>query len=157
MATMNIVFSAIPAVLYLVAGLPATSGGMTIGTLVAFTGLQATLFRPLMSLLDVGITVTSSLALFSRIFEYLDLTVEIDDPERPVHVDRERVAGAVRFENVDFRYDGAHRLALDDVTLDVPAGAQIALVGETGSGKTTLAVSSRGCTIRHRGASRSMV
>jgi ATP-binding cassette subfamily B protein len=138
MATMNIVFSAIPAVLYLVAGLPATSGGMTIGTLVAFTGLQATLFRPLMSLLDVGITVTSSLALFSRIFEYLDLTVEIDDPERPVHVDRERVAGAVRFENVDFRYDGAHRLALDDVTLDVPAGAQIALVGETGSGKTTL-------------------
>ncbi|MFD6860107.1 ABC transporter ATP-binding protein [Rhodococcus sp. NPDC060090] len=138
MATMNIVFSAIPAVLYLVAGLPATSGGMTIGTLVAFTGLQATLFRPLMSLLDVGITVTSSLALFSRIFEYLDLTVEIDGPERPVHVDRERVAGAVRFENVDFRYDGAHRLALDDVTLDVPAGAQIALVGETGSGKTTL-------------------
>ncbi|MFD6895495.1 ABC transporter ATP-binding protein [Rhodococcus sp. NPDC060086] len=138
MATMNIVFSAIPAVLYLVAGLPATSGGMTIGTLVAFTGLQATLFRPLMSLLDVGITVTSSLALFSRIFEYLDLTVEIDDPEKPVHVDRERVAGAVRFENVDFRYDGAHRLALDDITLDVPAGAQVALVGETGSGKTTL-------------------
>jgi ATP-binding cassette subfamily B protein len=138
MATMNIVFSAIPAVLYLVAGLPATSGGMTIGTLVAFTGLQATLFRPLMSLLDVGISVTSSLALFSRIFEYLDLTVEIDDPEKPVHVDREQVAGAVRFENVDFRYDGAHRLALDDITLDVPAGTQVALVGETGSGKTTL-------------------
>ncbi|MEE2059080.1 ABC transporter ATP-binding protein [Rhodococcus artemisiae] len=138
MATMNIVFSAIPAVLYLVAGLPATSGGMTIGTLVAFTGLQATLFRPLMSLLDVGISITSSLALFSRIFEYLDLAVEIGDPEKPVRIDRDRVSGAVRFENVDFRYDDAHRLALDDITLDVPAGSQVALVGETGSGKTTL-------------------
>ncbi|MGX6510737.1 ABC transporter ATP-binding protein [Rhodococcus sp. SJ-2] len=136
MATMNIVFSALPAVLYLVAGLPATSGGMTIGTLVAFTGLQAALFRPLMSLLDVGISIVSSLALFSRIFEYLDLAVEIDDPEKPVRLDRP--TGSVRFENVDFRYDGAHRLALDGISLDVPAGSQVALVGETGSGKTTL-------------------
>ncbi|MGN5238446.1 ABC transporter ATP-binding protein [Rhodococcus sp. SJ-3] len=136
MATMNIVFSALPAMLYLVAGLPATSGGMTIGTLVAFTGLQAALFRPLMSLLDVGISIVSSLALFSRIFEYLDLAVEIDDPEKPVRLDRP--TGSVRFENVDFRYDGAHRLALDGISLDVPAGSQVALVGETGSGKTTL-------------------
>jgi len=137
MATMNIVFSAIPAALYLVAGLPATSGGMTIGTLVAFTGLQAALFRPLMSLLDVGVTVTGSLALFSRIFEYLDLDVEIDEPASPVHVDRDRVAGTVRFEDVTFCYEGAHRPALDHVDLEVPAGSQVALVGETGSGKTT--------------------
>ena len=136
MATMNIVFSALPAVLYLVAGLPATSGGMTIGTLVAFTGLQAALFRPLMSLLDVGISIVSSLALFSRIFEYLDLAVEIYDPDKPVRLDRP--TGSVRFENVDVRYDGAHRLALDGISLDVPAGSQVALVGETGSGKTTL-------------------
>ncbi|MFX1756551.1 ABC transporter ATP-binding protein [Rhodococcus sp. As11] len=133
MATMNIVFAAIPAVLYLVAGLPATSGGMTIGTLVAFTGLQGALFRPLMGLLDVGVSVTSSLALFSRIFEYLDLPVDIDDPHDPA-----AVAGHVRFENVSFRYEGAHRDALDRIDLDVPAGAQVALVGETGSGKTTL-------------------
>lgn len=138
MATMNIVFAAIPAVLYLVAGLPATSGGMTIGTLVAFTGLQGALFRPLMGLLDVGVSVTSSLALFSRIFDYLDLDVEIDEPQRPVPVDHDRVAGAVRIENVTFRYDGAHRNALDGIDLDIPAGHQIALVGETGSGKTTL-------------------
>ena len=138
MATMNIVFAAIPAVLYLVAGLPATSGGMTIGTLVAFTGLQGALFRPLMSLLDVGVSVTSSLALFSRIFEYLDLPVDIDDPRDPVPVDPATVAGRVRFENVSFRYEGAHRNALDGIDLDVPAGAQVALVGETGSGKTTL-------------------
>ena len=138
MATMNIVFAAIPAVLYLVAGLPATSDGMTIGTLVAFTGLQGALFRPLMSLLDVGVSVTSSLALFSRIFEYLDLPVDIDDPRDPVPVDPATVAGRVRFENVSFRYEGAHRNALDSIDLDVPAAAQVALVGETGSGKTTL-------------------
>ncbi|WP_430330925.1 ABC transporter ATP-binding protein [Rhodococcus sp. ACT016] len=139
MATMSIIFSAIPALLYLAAGLPATSGGMTIGTLVAFTGLQTTLFRPLMGLLDVGVSVTSSLALFSRIFEYLDLPVEIDDPERPVPMPREKVSGAVEFERVGFRYDGADRDALTGVAIDVPAGASLALVGETGSGKTTLA------------------
>lgn len=138
MATMNIVFAAIPAMLYLVAGLPATSGGMTIGTLVAFTGLQGALFRPLMSLLDVGVSVTSSLALFSRIFEYLDLHVDIDDPHDPASVDPENAAGRVRFENVRFRYDGAHRDALAGIDLDIAAGAQVALVGETGSGKTTL-------------------
>lgn len=139
MATMSIIFSAIPALLYLAAGLPATSGGMTIGTLVAFTGLQTTLFRPLMGLLDVGVSVTSSLALFSRIFQYLDLPVEIDDPERPTPMPRERVDGAVRFEDVGFRYENADRNALADVTLEVPAGSSLALVGETGSGKTTLA------------------
>ncbi|WP_336386288.1 ABC transporter ATP-binding protein [Prescottella equi] len=139
MATMSIIFSAIPALLYLAAGLPATSGGMTIGTLVAFTGLQTTLFRPLMGLLDVGVSVTSSLALFSRIFQYLDLPVEIDDPERPTSMPRERVDGAVRFEDVGFRHENADRNALADVTLEVPAGSSLALVGETGSGKTTLA------------------
>ncbi|MFC9789318.1 ABC transporter ATP-binding protein [Rhodococcus sp. NPDC127528] len=139
MATMSIVFAAIPALLYLAAGLPATSGGMTIGTLVAFTGLQGALFRPLMGLLDVGVSVTSSLALFSRIFEYLDLPVEIDDPRHPVPMPRATVAGAVRFEGVGFRYENADRNALVGVTIDVPAGSSLALVGETGSGKTTLA------------------
>ena len=57
---------------------------MTIGTLVAFTTLQAGLFRPLMGLLNVGVSLTSSLALFARIFEYLDLPVEVDDPAHPV-------------------------------------------------------------------------
>nr|WP_309473094.1 ABC transporter ATP-binding protein [Rhodococcus sp. AG1013] len=139
MATMSIIFSAIPALLYLAAGLPATSGGMTIGTLVAFTGLQTTLFRPLMGLLDVGVSVTSSLALFSRIFQYLDLPVEIDDPARPVPMPREKVDGGVRFEDVGFRYENADRDALAGIAIDVPAGSSLALVGETGSGKTTLA------------------
>jgi ATP-binding cassette subfamily B protein len=135
MATMNVVFAAVPAVLYLAAGLPATSGGMTIGTLVAFVALQSALFRPLMGLLGVQADVTASLALFSRIFEYQDLPVEIDDPTDPVRLDR--VRGEVRFDHVDFGYDDAP--VLHDIELTVPAGGSLALVGETGSGKTTLA------------------
>ena len=137
MATMSIVFAGIPALIYLAAGLPATSGGMTIGTLVAFTTLQGALFRPLMGLLDVGVALTASMALFSRVFEYLDLPVDIDDPAHPVPLDD--VRGEVRFEHVGFRYDDSPRAALDDVDLRVPAGATLALVGETGSGKSTLA------------------
>ncbi|GAA4720757.1 ABC transporter ATP-binding protein [Nocardioides conyzicola] len=135
MATMNIVFAAVPATLYLAAGLPATSGGMTIGTLVAFVALQGALFRPLMGLLGVQADVTASLALFSRIFEYQDLPVEIDDPADPVRLGR--VHGEVRFDHVGFGYGDAP--VLHDIHLTVPAGGSLALVGETGSGKTTLA------------------
>src|SRR3954467_10665295 len=84
MASMSVIFAAIPAVIYLSAGLPMTSGTLSIGTLVAFTALQAGLFRPLMGLLSVGVSITSSLALFARIFEYLDLPVEVDEPADPV-------------------------------------------------------------------------
>ena len=139
MATMNIVFAAIPALIYLAAGLPVTSGGMTIGTLVAFTALQAAIFRPLMGLLDVGVQLTASMALFSRVFEYLDLVVEIADPAHPVPLDPTSTRGEVRVEGVGFTYPGAVRPALDDVDLVVPAGTSLALVGRTGSGKTTLA------------------
>src|SRR4051794_28192408 len=139
MGTMSIVFAAIPALIYLAAGLPVTSGGMTIGTLVAFTTLQGGLFRPLMQLLDVGVSVTSSMALFSRVFEYLDLQVDIADPPSPVALDPAHVRGEVRFQHVGFTYPDAARAALTDVDLTVPAGTTLALVGETGSGKSTLA------------------
>jgi len=139
MATMSVVFAGIPALIYLAAGLPATSGGMTIGTLVAFTTLQAALFRPLMQLLDIGVSLTASMALFSRVFEYLDLPVDIDDPARPVDLDPATVRGEVRFEHVGFRYPDGARPALAGVDVTVPAGSTLALVGETGSGKSTLA------------------
>ena len=137
MATMTVVFAAIPAAIYLVAGLPATSGGMTIGTLVAFTALQATLFRPLMGLLNVGVDVTASLALFSRIFEYQDLPIEIDDPADPAELTH--VRGDVTLQHVSFAYDAASGSVLTDIDLHVPAGSSLALVGATGSGKSTLA------------------
>ncbi|GAB3588134.1 ABC transporter ATP-binding protein [Calidifontibacter terrae] len=139
MGTMAVIFAAIPALIYLAAGLPATGNGMTIGTLVAFTGLQSALFRPLMGVLNVGIQLTTSKALFSRIFEYLDLPVAISDPTHPSQIIPATAIGEVRFDGVTLRYPGADRNALTDVDLRLPAGATVAVVGSTGSGKSTLA------------------
>ncbi|WP_433218120.1 ABC transporter ATP-binding protein [Dactylosporangium sp. CS-047395] len=137
MASMSIIFAAIPAVIYLSAGLPMTAGSLSIGTLVAFTSLQAGLFRPLMGLLGVGVQLTSSLALFARIFEYLDLPVEVAEPAHPKQL--RDVRGHLRFEDVTFTYPGSDAAAVAGVSLDVPAGTSLALVGETGSGKSTIA------------------
>ncbi|KAD4059854.1 ATP-binding cassette domain-containing protein [Arthrobacter yangruifuii] len=138
MATMQIVFAAIPAVIYLAAGFPATSGGMTIGTLVAFTGLQAGIFRPVMGLLNIGVQWVTALAFFSRIFEYLDLEPEIRPAANPVRLDPAAVRGDVRFENVHFAYDDGTEV-LHGIDLALPAGTATAVVGPTGSGKSTLA------------------
>jgi ATP-binding cassette, subfamily B, bacterial len=139
MASLSVIFAAIPAIIYLAAGLPVTAGAMTIGTLIAFTTLQNGLFRPLTGLLNTSVSVISSLALFARIFDYLDLPVDVDDPARPVDIDPARIMGHVRLTGVSFTYPGADRPAVTGVDLDVPAGSTLALVGETGSGKTTLA------------------
>ena len=139
MASLTIVFAAVPAVIYLCAGLPVTSNHMTIGTLIAFTTLQGGLFRPLTGLLNTGVSVLSSLALFARVFEYLDLPVDIDDPIDPVQVDPALIAGDVRFDGVDFSYPDSDATTLSGIDLHVPAGTTLAIVGPTGSGKSTLA------------------
>src|SRR5487761_283802 len=138
-STIQIVMSAMPAVIYWVTGLTGHGDHMaiSIGTLVAFTTLQQALFRPAVQLLSVGVDIQSSLELFGRIFEYLDLPVDIDEPASPVAV--AQVRGEVRLSDVSFGYGpaGTGRPTLSGIDVTVPAGHSLAIVGETGSGKTT--------------------
>ncbi|MFR9797872.1 ABC transporter ATP-binding protein [Streptomyces sp. MS06] len=138
MAVITIVMAAMPAVIYWTAGMALRMGGpdVSIGTIVAFVSLQQGLFRPTVSLLSTGVQIQTSLALFQRIFEYLDLPIDITERERPVHLDQ--IKGEVRFEGVSFRYDGKGGPVLDGVDLTVPAGSSLAVVGPTGAGKSTL-------------------
>lgn len=138
MAVIGIVMSAMPAIIYWTAGIALQAGGpdISIGTIVAFVSLQQGLFRPAVSLLATGVQIQTSLALFQRIFEYLDLPIDITERENPVHLDR--VKGEVRLEGVEFRYDGKGGPILDGIDIDVPAGSSLALVGSTGAGKSTL-------------------
>jgi ATP-binding cassette subfamily B protein len=128
-------FAVMPALVYLFAGL--APGAASIGTIVAFTTLQTRLFWPIQSLLGVAVDIQSSGALFERVFEYLDLPVDLEEGDRePV-----TVRGELRFDDVSFRYDaedGEREWTLHDVDLTVAPGTTLALVGETGSGKTTL-------------------
>jgi ATP-binding cassette, subfamily B, bacterial len=136
MATIQTTFAVMPAATYWFGGLALAHGShaVSVPTLVSFTTLQARLFFPVGSLLGVGLDVQTSLALFDRIFEYLDQPIEIEErPGARALVE----AGDVQFEHVSFRYgDGPWTLA--DVSFTVPAGTTTALVGETGAGKTTL-------------------
>ncbi|MET9971422.1 ABC transporter ATP-binding protein [Streptomyces sp. NPDC006356] len=144
MAVIGIVMAAMPAVIYWAAGTALQLGGpqVSIGTIVAFVSLQQGLFRPAVSLLSTGVQIQASLALFQRIFEYLDLPIDITERKDPVHLDT--VKGEVRFDNVEFRYDGddggdgKSRPILDGIDLTVPAGGSLAVVGPTGAGKSTL-------------------
>jgi len=138
MASVQMAFSIMPALVYWFAGYTIAQGNaaISIGTVVAFTTLQTRLFFPLQSLLSVGIDIQTSLALFHRIFEYLDLEVDIAEREDPVELDA--TVSELRFESVSFGYDPDGPPTLDAIDLVVPAGTTTAIVGETGSGKTTL-------------------
>ncbi|MFC5218247.1 ABC transporter ATP-binding protein [Streptomyces coerulescens] len=141
MAVIAMVMAAMPAFIYWTAGVVLQVGGpqVSIGTIVAFVSLQQGLFRPAVSLLSTGVQIQTSLALFQRIFEYLDLPIDISEREDPVHLDR--VKGEVRFEHVEFRYDGndgERGAILDGIDVTVPAGGSLAVVGPTGAGKSTL-------------------
>ena len=135
MAAIQTSFAVMPAAVYWFGGLALAHGShaITIPTLVSFTTLQTRLFFPVGSLLGVGLDVQTSLALFDRIFEYLDQPIDIEEKPDARAVGQ---AGDVVFDHVLFRYDEGW--TLEDVSFSVQAGSTTALVGETGSGKTTL-------------------
>jgi ABC-type multidrug transport system, ATPase and permease components len=135
MAAIQTSFAIMPAAVYWFGGLALANGSnaISIAELVAFTTLQTRLFFPVGSLLGVSLDIQTSLALFDRIFEYLDAPIDI--VEKPDAVTEGR-AGDVVFDDVWFRY--GEEWTLQDVSFTVPAGTTTALVGETGSGKTTL-------------------
>jgi ATP-binding cassette subfamily B protein len=164
-------FSITPALVYLVAGL-AISGGsapsISAGTIVAFTALQTRLFFPVGQMLQVSVEVQSSLALFERIFQYLDLQHEIVDTPGARRLPKEKARGEVSFRDVYFHYEepalpsaeeGANEIeasfgalapdatdgrrrprawTLDDVSFEIKPGQLAALVGPSGAGKTTI-------------------
>jgi len=130
MAAIQTSFAVMPALVYLFAGL--APGAASIGTIVAFTTLQTRLFFPVQSLLSVAVDIQTSTALFDRVFEYLDLEVDIEPGPRTLA----GVRGEVRFDGVWFKY--GDEWTLRDVDVVVPPGTRTALVGETGAGKTTL-------------------
>jgi ATP-binding cassette, subfamily B, bacterial len=136
MAAIQTSFAIMPVAAYWFAGLALAGGShaISIPTLVSFTTLQTRLFFPVGSLLGVGLDVQTSLALFDRIFDYLDQPVEIEERPGARTLDE---AGDVTFDRVWFRY-GDDTWTLQDVSFTVPAGTKTALVGETGAGKTTL-------------------
>ncbi|MET0800352.1 MAG: ABC transporter ATP-binding protein [Actinomycetota bacterium] len=153
-------FSITPALVYLVSGWQISDGSTAIqaGTIVAFTTLQSRLFFPIGSMLQVSTEVHSSLALFDRIFEYLDLRHDIEDSPNAITLDPAEVRGAVELRDVRFRYEdpldepetpvsptdvaaanGAARAwTLDGVSMRIEPGQLAALVGPSGAGKTTI-------------------
>src|ERR1700733_3117931 len=138
-------FGISPALVYLVAGLQGTHGDLSAGTLVAFTTLQSRLLFPINQLLQVSVDVQSSLALFGRIFELIDLQPRITDRDDALSIDTNDIRGEVALEHVSFRYGGgedggppAPDEALRDVSMRVSPGQLAALVGPSGAGKTAI-------------------
>jgi ATP-binding cassette subfamily B protein len=141
-------FSILPALVYLLYGYLLFGSGArpspaetasAVGTLVAFTTLQTRLYFPIGQLLQVQVQLQGALALFERIFEYLDLPVPIQDRPDAVALDPRQVRGEVAFTHVTFRYrEDVERPALDDVSFEVRPGQLTALVGPSGAGKTTI-------------------
>src|SRR3977135_1640088 len=134
---MGVLGTAGPAVLWLFGGYLVVTGQESLGTVVTFaTVLLARLYGPVGSLANLQVNVVGSLALFQRIFEYMDLPVVIDQKADGVHLDQAR--GQVEFDQVTFRYGSNDRPALKDISFKIEPGQLAALVGPTGAGKTTV-------------------
>ncbi|HEU4480297.1 MAG TPA: ABC transporter ATP-binding protein [Actinomycetota bacterium] len=146
----QIFFSIMPAFVYLVAAWLYLGGSFgsnpdsVVGTIVAFTTLQSRLFFPMGQLLNLNVEIQSALALFDRIFEYLDLERDITDHDGAIELDPTEVRGEVTFDDVWFRYEKQSEVTGDDrlwtlsgLDITVEPGKLVALVGPSGAGKTT--------------------
>jgi len=128
-----------PAAIYLIAGLLLANGQpISAGTIVAFTTLQTRLYFPIGQLLQVSVELRSSLALFDRVFEYLDVVPDIVDAPDAVDLPAAEAGGRVALRDVRFRYPGVPTDALSGVSLEANPGHLVALVGPSGAGKTTI-------------------
>jgi ATP-binding cassette subfamily B protein len=124
-----------PALVWLAGAWLAIKGGVTVGTIVAFVGYLGRLYTPASALAGVQVQIVSALAVFERIFAYLDMKPEGD--EKPNAVVLANVSGDVRFDDVYFNYS-EDRTALDGVTFHIEPGQMAAFVGPSGAGKTTI-------------------
>ena len=138
----GVAFSVTPVLVYWLAGFLVVRNGdtnLTLGTIVAFTSLQPRLFFPLTGLLNTQVEITSSMALFDRIYEYLDMPQEITDKPGAQVLDAATAKGHVQFEDVSFRYEATQEEpTLSHLSLEAQPGQLVALVGPSGAGKTTL-------------------
>ena len=138
-AVVQAFLSITPAAVYLIAGLLLANGQpISAGTIVAFTTLQTRLYFPIGQLLQVSVELRSSLALFDRIFEYLDLKPDITDAPDAVDLPSVATGGRVALRDVHFRYTGVPEDALRGVSFEADPGHLVALVGPSGAGKTTI-------------------
>jgi ATP-binding cassette subfamily B protein len=127
--------------LLLIGGAQVISGDIQVGVLVGFIAALNGFFDPIAQLSQVYTTYQSGMAALDKIFDLLDIQADLTDA--PDAIDLPRIRGEIRFEDVSFRYSGgdgeAPKYALEDVTMTVPPGQTVALVGATGAGKSTFA------------------
>ncbi|MBR5799439.1 MAG: ABC transporter ATP-binding protein [Lachnospiraceae bacterium] len=138
MVIINTFSSVGPMLLYLVGGILMMkyNSDLTVGDITVLVALLGKMYGPVNSLLNIQVEWIRSMALFTRIFEYFDMPIEIKNPEQPIKP--AKVIGDVEFKNVQFSYDGERQI-LKDINFELKSGRSIALVGPSGSGKSTIA------------------
>ncbi|BCJ88431.1 ABC transporter ATP-binding protein [Effusibacillus dendaii] len=135
-ASIGFLSTAGPAIIYWYGGHAVIDQTISLGTVVAFTAYLQRLFGPIAALANTQVNIFGSIALFERLFEYLDMPVEIED--RPNAIPLQNVKGEIRFEHVSFGYQ-SDRPILENLNFTIRPGQLVALVGPSGAGKTTLA------------------